>query len=113
MRRRGWTSPVEPSAAVDSIEPVERKYGVGAPTAGVPGSLYDCVRRYLCAHDGSCSRDELLAALNADPPTQERLSRSQGFKALLNNMRHSGDVRFEGNKVSATSRSSRRVNMSR
>ena len=98
---------------MDSIEPVERKYGVGAPTAGVPGSLYDCVRRYLCARDGICSRDELLAALNSDPPAQKRLSQSRGFKALLSNMRHSGDIRFEGIKVSTTSRSFRRVNMSK
>ena len=81
---------------------------VGPPTSGVPGSMYDFVRRYLVAHGGSCSREELIAALQADPVMRERLARSKGFAALLNNMRHSGDVVLDEDSVKATSRTFRR-----
>lgn len=90
-------------------EAVERKWRVGPPTSGVPGSLYDFVRRYLIAHGGSCSREDLLAALQAHDSMKERLARSRGFSALLNNMRHSGDVTLIGNIVMATSRTVRRM----
>lgn len=86
---------------------------VGPPTAGVSGSLYDFVRRYLCEHGGSCTRDELLAALLAEPRTRERLSHSKGFTALINNMRHSGDVALTGDGVEATSRTLRRIGSNR
>ena len=92
-----------------SREAVERKWRVGAPTSGVPGSLYDFVRRYLVAHGGSCTREELLAALQAHDLMKERLARSSGFTALLNNMRHSGDVTLTGNIVAATARTVRRM----
>lgn len=73
-------------------EPVELKWRVGPPTAGVPGSLYDFVRRFLVAHDGTSSRQELLNALQADPRTTDRLKSSRGFAALITNMRYSGDI---------------------
>lgn len=82
---------------------------VGPPTSGVRGSMYDFVRRYLVAHGGSCSREELIAALHADPAMKERLARNKGFAALLNNMRHSGDVTLTGNVVTATARTVRRM----
>ena len=82
---------------------------VGPPTSGVPGSMYDFVRRYLVAHGGSCSRQELFSALQADRAMQERFARSRGFTALLNNMRHSGDVTLKENGVEATSRTYRRL----
>ena len=82
---------------------------VGPPTSGVPGSMYDFVRRYLVAHGGSCSREELIAALQTDPVMRERLARSKGFAALLNNMRHSGDVAQAGHTVTATARTIRRI----
>lgn len=82
---------------------------VGPPTSGVPGSMYDFVRRYLLARGGSCSRQELIAALQADPVMRERLARSKGFAALLNNMRHSGDVAQIGQTVMATARTLRRM----
>ncbi len=93
------------------IEPIERKWRVGPPTSGVAGSLYDFVRRYLCAHEGACSRDKLLTALMAEPKMWERLSRSQGFKALLQNMRHSGDVDLEGDVVLPSVRTFRRLGL--
>lgn len=82
---------------------------IGPPTSGVPGSLYDFVRHYLIAHDGSCSRNDLLAALQADDAMNERLARSRGFGPLLNNMRHSGEVTLIGNTVTASARTVRRM----
>ena len=32
----------------------------GPPTAGISGFLYDFARRFLVAHGGTCSRQELL-----------------------------------------------------
>lgn len=91
------------------VEPFDRKWRVGPPTAGVPGSLYDFVRRHLCAHGGSCSRDELQAALLAEPILKARLEHGRGFTALLRNMRHSGDVILEQNLVRASARALRRL----
>lgn len=91
------------------IEPVERKWRVGPPTAGVPGSLYDFVRRYLCAHGGTCSHEELEAALLADPMLKARLEGGRGYSALLRSMRHSGDINLTANLVSATARAHRRL----
>lgn len=54
------------------------------------------VRRYLSAREGTLSRDERLAALLVEPRMKARLSFGQGFKALLNNVRHNGDVVREG-----------------
>jgi hypothetical protein len=71
--------------------------------------IYDFVRLYLCAREGTCSRDELLAALLAEPRTKERLSRSRGFTALLNNMRHSGDIVLDGAVVRPSPRTFRRL----
>ena len=82
---------------------------VGPPTSGVPGSLYDFVRRHLMAQGGSCSREELIAALLADPVMRERLARSKGFAALLHNMRHSGDVALSDSTITATGRTVRRM----
>jgi hypothetical protein len=82
---------------------------VGPPTSGVAGSLYDFVRRQLIAQGGSCSRQELIAALQADPVMSERLARSRGFTALLNNMRHSGELVQVGQTVTATARTIRRM----
>lgn len=111
MRGRGRTSPLDVTAAVaiEPVEPVERKWRVFPPTAGVPGSLYDFVRRYLCAHGGACSCKELHSALLAVPILKARLGRSQGFGALLRNMRHSGDVILNENLVSASARTLRRL----
>ena len=85
---------------------------VGPPTAGEPGSMYDFVRHYLVEHGGSCTRAELLAALEASPTMKARLGRSQGFRALLHNMRHSGDVSLHDEVVRATSRTKRRAGVS-
>ena len=94
-----------------SIEPFERKWRVGPPTSGVADSLYDFVRRYLCAHEGACSRDELLTALMAEPKMKERLSRSQGFTALVHNMRHSGDIVLEGDVLRPSLRTFQRLGL--
>lgn len=82
---------------------------MGPPTMGVPGSLYDFVRRHICGHGGLATREELRAAILADPRAADLLSRSKGFTSLLNNMKHSGDVILERGMVRATSRTLRRV----
>ena len=73
--------------------------------------MYDFVRRFLLERGGSCTRAELVAALDANPAMQERLARSQGFTALLHNMRHSGVITFEGENIRPTQRTQRRYNM--
>ena len=82
---------------------------VGPPISGVPGTMYDFVRRYLVAHSGSCTRRELLAALQADRAMRERLARSKGMTALLHNMHHSGDVVLDGDRIVASDRTRRRL----
>ena len=82
---------------------------VGPPTSGVPGSLYDFVRRHVFAKGGSCTRDELVEAITADPGMNTRLASCQGFRALLNNMQHSGDIILDGEMVRVTGRTLRRV----
>ena len=83
---------------------------VGPPTAGVSGSMYDFVRHYLVEHGGTCTRQELLAALQADDAMKERLANSSnGFTALIHNMRHSGDVLIDGNLVRASGRTFQRL----
>lgn len=86
---------------------------VGPPISGVSGSMYDFVRRYLVEHGGSCTRHQLLAALQADRTMSERLAHSRGFTALLNNMRHSGDVVADGDHILASSRSFQRLGIGR
>ena len=81
---------------------------VGLPTSGVPGTLYDFVRRYLVEHSGIRTRDEVLAALQAHPDMKERLARSRGFNSLIHNMRHSGDLLLEGDYIRITARALRR-----
>lgn len=81
---------------------------VGPPTAGVSGSMYEFVRQFLLERGGSCTRAELVAALEANPAMRERLARSQGFAALLNNMRHSGVITVEGEIIHPTQRTQRR-----
>lgn len=82
---------------------------VGPPTSGVSGSMYDFVRRYLMERGGNCSREELFAALQENAVMRERLARSKGFTALINNMHHSGDVDLHVDVVRATSRTQRRL----
>lgn len=88
---------------------VERKWRVGAPTVGVSGSLYDFVRRYLFAQGGSCSRDQLHSAILGEPILKARLEHGRGIGALLSNMRHSGEIVFDGDLVRASSRAVRRI----
>lgn len=85
---------------------------VGPPTSGVASIMYDFVRYYLLEHGESCTRDELHQALLGDPAMRERLARSRGFNALLNNMRHSGDILLSGVRISASGRTMRRFKAS-
>lgn len=82
---------------------------VGPPTMGVPGTLYDFVRRYLGQCGASCTRDELLKAIRASPDLSQRLDAGRGYGALLRNMYHSGDVLLEGDTVRASARALRRL----
>lgn len=79
----------------------------GAPP-GQAHSLYQFVREYLWHAGGSCSRAELLTAMSKDGAVRKRLAKSQGFLALLTNMRHSGELICDGETVRATSRALRR-----
>lgn len=78
---------------------------------GVRGTLYEFVRRHLVEQGGMCSRTELLAAIQASPAMCDRLMASRGFTALLSNMRHSGDLLLDGDKVQLSSRSLRRLGL--
>ncbi len=79
----------------------------GAPP-GRAQSLYQFVRQYLWQAGGSCSRAELLAAMSRDEAVRTRLTNSQGFLALLTNMRHSRELILDGQMVRATDRALRR-----
>lgn len=68
------------------------------------GSLYEFVRRMLAERGGCCTKSELLSAIRANPDAAQRLERSQGFARLLQNMKHSGFIRLEGDMVRRTSR---------
>lgn len=89
--------------------PDVRGWRVGPPTSGVPGSLYDFVRRYLCDRGGLATRSEIEMALIADGRMHNRLAQSRGFHSLIINMHHSGDVALDGTIVRATSRTYRRL----
>ena len=69
-----------------------------------PASLYDFVREMLALRGGSCSRRELLAAIQAHPRAESLLERSQDYTCLLLNMKHSGFVELEGDLVRRTKR---------
>ena len=67
-------------------------------------SLYQFVREELATSGGSCTRAELRAAIDAHPAARARLDCSRGFAALLSNMKHSGFVSLDGERVRATAR---------
>ena len=81
---------------------------VGPPTCGVRGSMSDFVRRHLAEHGGSCTRQELLAAMQGVQCVREKLEASRGFKALLRNMYYGGDLLIDGDLIRATPRALRR-----
>ena len=97
------------SQAPDMSHRQIRGWRVGPPPAGVPGTLYDFVRRYLCENSGSATRAEVLAAIMADPSYSEKLDRSAGFHSLICNMRHSGDIELDGSIIRATARTRSRM----
>lgn len=68
------------------------------------GSLYEFIRRELAAHDGVRTRAQLLEAIRRDPRAAERLKRTQGFVAVLGNMKSSGFVELDKDVVRATGR---------
>jgi hypothetical protein len=78
-------------------EPID---GATRPAA----SLYAFIRATLASHGGVCSRQELLASIEADPEMANRLARSQGFPRVLQNMKHSGYVELDGQLVRRTVR---------
>ena len=71
-------------------------------------TLYQLIRETLDEHGGSCLRAELLVAILANPHAAERLSCSQGFSRLLQNMRNSGFIELNGELVRRTKRRVRR-----
>lgn len=68
------------------------------------GSLHEFIRRQLAEHEGVRTRAELLEAIRRDPHAAERLERTQGFAAVLGNMKSSGFVELDEEVVRATSR---------
>ena len=70
--------------------------------------MYQFVREYLRATGGRCAASDLLDAMRADVRIAARLSRSQGFDALLRNMRHSGELKLQGDDVVASQKAMRR-----
>ena len=84
--------------------PVPNRWRLDLVDGRSTGSLYEFVRRALADHEGHCTRARLLDAILADPHAAERLKRSQGFTALLQNMKRSGFVELEGDLVRATRR---------
>lgn len=72
--------------------------------SGTSRSLYQFVRDALNSRGGVCSRDELLAAIQADPDAARRLGLSQSFSRLLQNMKHSGFIELDGDLVRRTKR---------
>ena len=91
----------------DSRIPI--KWRAGVPDGRSVGSVSQFIREYLCRHGGSCTRDELLRAIRAEPKLFAKLERGQGLARLVQNMRHSGFVTIEGELVRATSRTLRRT----
>ena len=67
-------------------------------------TLYQLVRDALDSRGGACSREELLAAIEADPDATQRLRKGQGFSRLLRNMKHSGFITIDGPSVRRTAR---------
>ena len=70
--------------------------------------MYHFVREHLRSTGGRCAASDLLDAMHADVRIAARLSRSQGFDALLRNMRHSGEIELEGDDVVASLKATRR-----
>lgn len=68
------------------------------------GSLFEFIRRELAAHEGVRTRSQLLDAIQRNPQASERLARTQGFAAVLGNMKCSGFIEFENDVVRATGR---------
>jgi hypothetical protein len=68
------------------------------------GSLYEFVRATLAAHGGTCTKQGLLSAIQADPDMAKRLERSQEFARLLQNVKHSGFIELDGDTVRRTGR---------
>ena len=91
----------------DSRIPI--KWRAGVPDDRSAGSLSQFIREYLCRHRGRCTRDELLRAIRAEPDLLARLERGQGLPRLLMNMRYSGFVTIEGEAVTATARTLKRM----
>ena len=86
---------------------------VADPTPDVPAgtsasarvvSLYQFVRDQLAANGGRSTQDELLAAIRDNPTALAKLERSQGFGALLSNMKQSGFIDLDGEVVRRTKR---------
>ena len=95
-------SPAEPHRLI----PIQWRTG---PPSGRGDSLYQFVRVYLAEAGGSCDREALLVAMTENPVVRQKLEAGQGFRALLTNMRHSGQVQLDGQLVKLTSRALRRV----
>lgn len=92
------SNPPQPNAGAS------RKWSLDGTDPRSAGSLYEFVRRTLADHQGVCTRTQILEAILADPRASERLQRSQGFAALLSNMKHSGFIQFDGELVRRTTR---------
>lgn len=86
---------------------------VRTPVYSPGGSLYDTVRCCLKENGGTCTRDQLEQQLASSPEVHARITRAGGLGPLLTNMRHSGEIKLEGNLVLLTTRALRRMQLFR
>lgn len=77
-------------------------------SAGLPprsaGVLYELVRAHLREHGGKSTRSTILATIQDDSQALAKLKASQGLTALLTNMKHSGFIMLDGDRVILTRR---------
>ena len=92
------------SSSADEDKLVPRKWRSDSWDARSAGTLYKFVRDYLEAHEGQCTRSQLLSAIEHDPDAMRRLRGAQSFDRLLQNMKYSGFIATEGERIVRTRR---------
>ena len=68
------------------------------------GTLAQFVRNFLCRAGGTCSRVQLLTAIQDDPVMTLKLRTPRSFDQLLRNMQYAGDIKLHQAIVVATAR---------
>lgn len=81
----------------------------GPPPVVSRGTLFQFVREFLCRNAGTASRGALHGAMLGDRRIADRLDRSQGFDRILWNMRTSGWIEIEGDRITASRKTIRKM----